>query len=593
MNTPYDALPQKSCLYLFLFFCFSFFSFTEDPAILISDSLYRKADYRQAISVLQNRLSIAQKNKENIIKIVLYNSLGKAYSQLGESVEALKNYQLAIKMTEITGDKQRTGKILKNIGALYEEQKNFTQALSYYDKAQDIAIAIKDQALLADCYNNRGVIYEQQLKYDDALAVYKKALAIYQKLNITDRIALSLNNIGIVYKFQKKFPQSLDYYNRSLKSSEKLGDRFFVAANLNNMGNVYALMNNYPKAVEFNQRALKIAEEIKATNIVVEAYGSLAEDYAGMGDLKKAYELKNKFIAVKEDYINLERSGQMAEMQTRYETEKKENQIVTLQQQQQISSLNIAKQQLLLQKRNYQVFTITGIAISLLIFGYLYNNRQRARQQLDKLKAISDTEKQERTRIAKDIHDDMGSGLSKIILMSGMVEDKIKTSEYGIKEISTIKQISQELVDNMRDLIWVLNPENATLDNLVARIREHCSDYLEGLAVKTELDIQHDVPYVRISQQTQRNIFLTTKEALHNCVKHANCDKITIGLTFKDGMLTVSITDSGKGFEADELKRKGNGLRNMQQRMQSIGGKFMITSGLGQGTTIQTSIQLA
>ncbi|MGY3211746.1 tetratricopeptide repeat-containing sensor histidine kinase [Mucilaginibacter sp. HD30] len=593
MKTRYCALLQKFCLRFFAFLCLPLFSFAEDPAILKSDSLYRKADYRQAISVLEARLTLAQKNKENVIKIVLYNSLGKAYSQLGESVEALKNYQLAIKMTEVTGDKQRTGKILKNIGALYEEQKNFTQALSYYDKAQDIAIAIKDQSLLADCYNNRGIIYEQQLKYDNALAVYKKALAIYQKLNIPDRIALSLNNIGIVYKFQKKFPQSLEYYNRSLIYSEKLGDRFFVAANLNNMGNVYALMSNYPKAIEFNTRGLKIAEDIKATNIMVEAYGSLADDYAGIGDLQKALELKNKFIAVKDEYINVERSSQMAEMQTRYETEKKENQIVTLKQQQQISSLNIEQQQLQLQKRNYQVLTITGVTISLVIFGYLYNNRQRARQQLDKLKAIADTEKQERTRIAKDIHDDMGSGLSKIILMSGMIEEKIKTSGYGTKEISSIKQISQELVDNMRDLIWVLNPENATLDNLVARIREHCSDYLDGLLVKTELDIQHDVPYVRISQQTQRNIFLTIKEALHNCVKHANCDKITIGLTFKDGLLTVSVTDSGKGFEADELKRKGNGLRNMQQRMQSIGGKFTINSGLGQGTTIQTSIQLA
>src|SRR4051812_17827400 len=120
MKTRCCALLQKFCLRFFAFLCLPLFSFAEDPAILKSDSLYRKADYRQAISVLEARLTLAQKNKENVIKIVLYNSLGKAYSQLGQSVEALKNYQLAIKMTEVTGDKQRTGKILKNIGALYE-----------------------------------------------------------------------------------------------------------------------------------------------------------------------------------------------------------------------------------------------------------------------------------------------------------------------------------------------------------------------------------------------------------------------------------------------------------------------------------------
>jgi two-component system NarL family sensor kinase len=568
------------------------YAVVNDPAITKSDSLYRKADYHAAIAVLESRLLIAQQKNETTIKIVIYNSLGKAYSQLGKSIEALKYYQLAIKMAEVANDKQYIGKINKNIGALYEEQKNFNQALAYYDKAQDIALAIKDESLLADCYNNRGIVYEQQFKYNDALIVYKKALAIYEKLNKTDRIALSLNNIGIVYKFLHKFPESLKYYGRSLQYSEKLGDKFFVAANFNNMGNVYALMHNYPKAIEFNAKGLKIAEEIKATNIVVEALGSLADDYAGLGDLKKAYQFKNKYIAANDEYINLERSKQLAEMQTVYETDKKERQIITLKLDKQIASLNMARQDLSLQKKNYQIFAITAIALCLASFGYFYNYRQRVKQQLDKERAITETENQERTRIAKDVHDDMGAGLSKIILMAGMVENRMNADGTSIKEISTITQISKELVDNMRDLIWVLNPENATLDNLASRIREHCTDYLDGLTVKTEFDIQDDIPVIKISQQAQRNIFMTIKEALNNCIKHADCDKISISLSYKDGLLSINITDSGKGFDMGELKRSGNGLRNMQQRIQSVGGSFNISSILGKGTTIQTNILL-
>ncbi|RYE19461.1 MAG: tetratricopeptide repeat protein [Sphingobacteriales bacterium] len=565
---------------------------TEDPAIIKSDSLYGKGEYTAALPILQNRLQLAQSKKEQAVQIVIFNSLGKIYSQLGKPVESLKNYQLAIKMAEAVGDKQRSGKILKNIGALYEEQKNFTQALAYYDKAEALALEIKDESLLADCYNNKGVVYEQQLNYPKALVVYKKALIIYQKLNKEDRIALTLNNIGIVYKFLNKFPEAIDYYNRSLAYSEKLGDKFFVAANLTNIGNLHALMHDYNKALEFNQRGLTIAKSIDATNIVVEALGSIAEDHAGLGNFKKAYEYRNKYLEVNNEYINLERSKQLAEMQTQYETEKKERQITELKQNQQISSLNSIKQQLLIDKKNYQIFTITFIMISLVALGYLFYHKQRIRQQRRQEKAIAETEDKERSRIAKDIHDDIGSGLSKITLIAGLANHRIQAGDAIKDEVNHISQISKDLIDNMRDLIWILNPENATLDNLVARIREYCSDYVEGLSVQTAFDIQDEVPKIKIPQQAQRNIFLTIKEALHNCIKHADCDNIFISLSYKDDMLSITITDTGIGFDAEKIKRNGNGLRNMQQRMRSIGGDFNITSIVGGGTTIETKILL-
>ncbi|RYD91543.1 MAG: tetratricopeptide repeat protein, partial [Sphingobacteriales bacterium] len=463
----------------------------------------------------------------------------------------------------------------------------------YYNRAENIALEIKDESLLADCHNNKGVVYEQQLRYDKALSVYKKALAIYEKLKKEDRIALTLNNIGIVYKFLGKFPQAIDYYNRSLTYSERLGDKFFVAANLNNMGNVYALMRNYDKAIEYNTKSLNIARSIDATNIVVEALGSIAEDYAGLGDFKKAYAFRNEYLKVNNEYINLERSNQLAEMQTRYETEKKERQIIALKQNQQISSLNILKQQLLIDKKNYQIFTITFIMISLAAFGYLFYHKQRIKQQRRQQRAIIETEDKERTRIAKDIHDDIGSGLSKITLIAGIAAQRLQTGRVIQNEIRNITQISKDLIDNMRDLIWILNPENATLDNLVARIREYCTDYVEGLTVQTEFDIQDEVPQIKIPQQAQRNVFLTIKEALHNCIKHANCDKIFISLIYKDDRLSIRINDTGKGFDMEELKRHGNGLRNMQQRMQSIGGDFKISSVMGGGTLVETSILLA
>ncbi len=564
----------------------------EDPAVVKSDSLYRAANYKGSIAVLDNRLIKANSKNEKLLQITLYNSLGKAYSQLGKPVEALKNYLAALKLLDVTKQNTNRGKILKNIGALYEEQKNFTQALSYYDKAQKVAIQTRETSLYADCLNNRGIIYEQQLQYDKALDVYKNALAIYQKAGTEDRIALTLNNIGIVYKYLKQYPKAIDYYSRSLKYSEKLGDRFFVAANTTNIGNVYAMTHNYQKAIEYHKKGLKIAREINSPNIIVEAYASLADDYAGLGRYREAYIFREKFISANTDYINLESSKKLSEMQSLYETEKKEQQIYTLKQQQKINSLNILRQKLFNKNKNYLILFILVISCSVIAVGYLYTKKQRTTQLLKNELAINEAENNERTRIAKDIHDDIGSGLSKINLMAQLANSRMHFKGVEAAEINNISLISKDLVENMRDLIWVLNPENSTLDNLVARIREYCSDYLEGLTVLAEFDIQDDVPLIKISQPVQRNIFLTIKEALHNCIKHSYCEKISVDLIVKEGLLSISITDTGKGFDIETLKRNGNGLRNMRYRLEAIGGNCRIDSVLGKGTTVQIEILL-
>src|SRR5205823_3216446 len=137
---------------------------------------------------------------------------------------------------------------------------------------------------------------------------------------------------------------------------------------------------------------------------------------------------------------------------------------------------------------------------------------------------------------------------------------------------------SKELIDNMRDLIWVLNPENTTLDNLVARLREYCSDYLDGLEISVTLDFPKDVPTMRISRESQRNIFSTVKESINNCVKHAGATEIYIALKLDNDQFSITVSDNGGGFEMNNLKGSGNGLRNMKQRIETVGGVFSIIS---------------
>ena len=231
------------------------------------------------------------------------------------------------------------------------------------------------------------------------------------------------------------------------------------------------------------------------------------------------------------------------------------------------------------------VLLLTGIAIMAA--------RQYARRKV--LAKTHELEQQhalnmERIRISKDVHDDIGSGLSKISLLSEIANRKIRENQAAQSDINHISAISKELVDNMRDLIWLLNPENTSLDNLAARIREYAADYLEGMSTSVFFEFPETIPAMEISRDVQRNMLLTVKEALNNAVKHAHATVIRIHLGIDNQILSVKIADNGSGFDMQHISGRGNGLRNMRHRIEVIGGSCTITSSVDGGTTIQMQV---
>lgn len=561
-----------------------------DSLIQKGIDLYEKGEYEQSITILESRLKTALAQNDKTVEWVIYNNLGNNYSNTGKTVQALKAYENAISVAEELKDKVGVARATKNIGALYADTKDFDKALQKYSEAEKLAQAINDTSTLADCANNKGVVFEQQKKYDLALENYSRALQLYQEMKIDDRIAMLYNNLGIVYKYLKNYDKSIECYQKSLAISEKIGSKFLVAANLINIGNVYEMKGDYKKAIELNKKGLQTGKEINSQELIIGAYESLATDYAKTGDYKTGYTIFRTYAAINDSFINIDRSKQMAEMQTKYETEKKEKEILSLTQQKEIDNLNLSKKELLLQKRNYQILAILGIGILLSIVSYLLYNRQQLRQKQAREKAIHDAEYNERMRIAKDVHDDLGSGLSKISLTASLAEQKSHTNGNMVQDVRQIASMSKDLVDNMRDLIWVLNPENTTLDNLIARLREYCADYIEGTGIEPVLLFPEYVPDIHISRETQRNIFSTVKEAINNVVKHAGAGMINIQLKLHEGSLSITIQDNGKGLDTRLTKGSGNGLRNMKQRIESIGGTYTFESLPGNGTTIQITI---
>lgn len=219
------------------------------------------------------------------------------------------------------------------------------------------------------------------------------------------------------------------------------------------------------------------------------------------------------------------------------------------------------------------------LAILFFIIRTLATRKLKARlRELEKQEAVN----KERSRISKDMHDDLGSGLTKIAIMSELLKKQL--AEHSNSQVEKISSTAGDLIDNMSHIIWAMNPENDKLENLLSYLREYALDFFHDTPVRCELDFEEHVPDSAISQQRRRNIFLVYKESLNNILKHSGAAQVHIKTSLDGNTLQIRISDNGKGFDTEHARRSGNGLRNMHKRMQDAGGSYEIRSEKGNGT---------
>jgi len=231
---------------------------------------------------------------------------------------------------------------------------------------------------------------------------------------------------------------------------------------------------------------------------------------------------------------------------------------------------------------------------SLLILGIVFLGiRFYYRRKLEKEKIILEKQQaieKERTRIATDMHDDLGSGLSRIKFLSETIGIKKQQQQPIEEDISKIREYSHEMIDKMGEIVWALNEKNDSLTDLLSYTRSYTVEYLSQNGIRCTVDSPEFLPAGFVSGEMRRNIFLTVKEALHNIVKHAQADNVWIDIQQgKD--LIITIKDDGVGFEEKNVRAFSNGLHNMKKRMNDIGGILEIANG--QGTLVKLSVPLS
>ncbi len=229
------------------------------------------------------------------------------------------------------------------------------------------------------------------------------------------------------------------------------------------------------------------------------------------------------------------------------------------------------------------------LVIGLIILGLRYYIGRKLELQkviLEKKRAIE----KERTRIATDMHDDLGAGLSRIKFLSETIGMKKQQHLPIEEEISSIRTYSHEMIDKMGEIVWALNEKNDTLNDLVSYTRAYSAEYLEQNGIACHIEGPDELPPYVVSGEFRRNIYLTVKEALHNVVKHAQASNVFIHISIDSTKLSIEIKDDGTGFDPRKNPGSRNGLLNMRKRIEELNGSFNIESG--NGTQIKTQVPL-
>lgn len=360
-------------------------------ALLQLNNQYRSFNPDSALAKCQLALQISEQYqfKKGLAKVYLCLSVLSRYK--GENATAI-SYQLkSLGYFEEIKDKSNMAKVYGNMGITYWQQGNYEQALKFYNKALEIDLQLNNKRGISAGYNNIGGIYAQQKNNQKALECFLKTIKIDEEIGDEMGLSDTYGNIGNIYFDMGKYDESIGYQLKSIDLSKKVGNKNALCTGYMNMGAAYAKTKKYNDAIANCKLAMEIAKEINYKEAIKNTYKLFAEIYAETGDHKQAYDYFRNYSNLHDSLINEESNRQVTEMQTKYETDKKEKQNKLLQIENELSVKTIHQQKVT------SYFIIGGLILSIaLIFFVLrgYRHKQRANEIITRQKEEVELQKE-------------------------------------------------------------------------------------------------------------------------------------------------------------------------------------------------------
>lgn len=516
-------------------------------------------------------------------------------------------------------------------GAVYRLTVNEAKGLDYFYKALKILETTGNDRKLAVCYQLLGFSNFWQQNHEAAYQAYRECLKLSRATGYTDGVIESLtylaserfeqhdlegalalfsevrtlsdsaNNVrGLGYAYsgfanywRAKSEEAERALNRTLVREclmkaddyEKLAAAQFDQCEdpgaagdcYNRRAAIHIKLKQYREAAQLLEKARTYAERAGFDDNYQNYYSTLSDLDSASGDFRSAYDHYKEYITYKERLTDLANAKKSLQLNAQYEFDKKEAATASAQKLKDAE----AAAELRMQKLLRNVF-IAGSVLLILLIAVLINRQ--------KLKRAIELERM-RSRLSRDLHDDIGSTLSSINMLSRTAQSDLK-KENSLRMLTSLEKISersQRLLNNMSDIIWNISPGNDTLEEVINRMREYATAVLEALGLRYTFDLPDESLDCQLSMEVKNNLYLIFKEAVNNLAKYSAAEAVLIKLTYDEKFIYLKVEDDGKGFDEHTVEH-GRGLHNMKHRAEEIGSVLTISSQPGFGTKVMLRV---
>ena len=464
------------------------------------------------------------------------------------------------------------------------KKRNLKKGLYYMQKAIYLAEQNSFQKPLLSLYNNYGVLKEMLNQKDSALIYYNKGLVLKEKIKDSVGLPYSLNNIAGVLVSEKKFALAKRNYDRALLIRLLLKDEIGIAENYTYLGDLYYSKKEYQVAIYNYKIALEKSQKYNYIDLIQNSYKMLSQNYEAINDKENALINYKLYSFFKDSLFSEKTTSKIAELDIKFETAKKEKLLI--------------QKEAEAKKRNQLVLGLALFSLLIGLIGFLIYRQQKLKNQqqsqaFELKQAINQIETQnklqsQRLAISKDLHDNIGAQLTFIIssVETAKFAPEIENTKLGNK-LTKISDFTKDTIVELRDTIWAMNSNEISFEDLQIRISnfiEKASSASEDIAFNFNID--KNLNAIKLTSIIGMNIYRTIQEAINNALKYAKADKIAVNIFKINDKINIEITDNGIGFNK-EIIVVGNGLLNMQKRIEEINGSFEVISILGNGTNIK------
>jgi len=230
-------------------------------------------------------------------------------------------------------------------------------------------------------------------------------------------------------------------------------------------------------------------------------------------------------------------------------------------------------------------------AAGLTVGGWRLASWRKIKRQLEAVEKQRAVE-QERVRISRDIHDDLGARVTQISLLTSAAQQKQNLSAEAREDFGSVAKMSRELVAALYETVWAVSPENDHLDSLASYLCQLANQMCEQAQLKCRLEVPDFPTDFPVNSQTRHNLVMAVKESIHNTVPHAQASEVLLRVHFQARRLSIDVSDNGRGFDVS-ARCSGNGVRNIERRMAMIGGRASVKSQMNAGTQVHLELVLA